>query len=170
MERYRFILFILSVLSNVCKITIFPRNVQTIRRFLTENYNKLTFSPGYLPTLQLAEHSFEHPFHSLLSSYRHVEASLLHLILDVAALPLPHIAQHLGEYELQRVVAHLITRRPVGVLHRFIAVVADIEGGAIQMAGVLRGVAVDIAQPLYVLLRAQHTGNNQPVQGHTFYI
>ena len=99
-----------------------------------------------------------------------METALLHFVLDVATSRLTHIAQNFGEYPLQRVITHLATTRPIGVLDSLVAVVADIKGGAVEMAGVLCGIAIATAQLHHVLLRPQHTGDNDLMKGHTFHV
>ena len=83
-----------------------------------------------------------------------METALLHLIFDIAASRLTHIAQHLGEHPFQRVVAHHPSRRAVWIFHRLIAVVANIEGSAIEMTRVLGGIAVTATELHHVLLRS----------------
>ena len=104
------------------------------------------------------------------SSHRHVETALLHLVFDVAALLLAHITEHLTEHPLQRIVAHHAATRPIGILHRLIAVVADIERRAVEMAGVLGGITVTATQLCDIVLRTEHAGDNQLVEGHTLHI
>ena len=99
-----------------------------------------------------------------------METALLHLIFDIAAALFPHIAQHLGEHPFQRIVANLATRRPIGVLHRLIAVVADIESGAVEVARVLCGIAITAAQLHDIILRTEHAGDNDLVEGNALHI
>ena len=89
-----------------------------------------------------------------------METSLLHLILNVASLGLTHVAQHLAEHPLEGVVAHGAALRPFGWADCLIAVIADVEGGAVEVAGVLGGVGVARAQFLNVAARAQHAGDD----------
>ena len=96
-----------------------------------------------------------------------MEAALLHFILDVAAARLAHVTQHLGEHPFQRVVAHLTTRRSVRVLDRLVTIVTDIEGGAIEVAGVLCGVAVATTEFHNIVLRTEHTSDDDLMEGHT---
>ena len=99
-----------------------------------------------------------------------METALLHFVLDVTALLLAHVAEHLAEHPLQRVVAHHAATRPSGILHRLIAVVADIEGRAVEMTGVLGGIAVTATQLHHIVLRTKHAGDNQLVEGHTLHV
>ena len=92
-----------------------------------------------------------------------MEAALLDFILDVGAVLLANVTKHLGEHPLQRVVAHLATD---GV----IAVVADVESGAVEVARVVRSIAVVALQTGYVFLGAQHAGDDELVQGHTLHV
>ena len=95
-----------------------------------------------------------------------METALLHLIFDVAAILFAQIAQHFREHPLQRVVAHLATTGAIGVLDRLVSVVADVEGGAVEMAGVLRGIAVAPTELRHVLLGTEHAGDNDLMQGY----
>ena len=94
-------------------------------------------------------------------SHRHVEATLLYLVLDIATIPFAHIAEHLAEYPFQCIVAYHAARWTVGVLNRLIAIVADIEGSTIEMARLLGGIAVTTAKLHYILLRTKHAGDNE---------
>ena len=104
------------------------------------------------------------------SSHRHVKTALLHFILDIATLLLTHVAQYLTEYPLQRIALYLTTTGSIWVLHRLIAVIANIEGGAIEVAGVLRCITVTTAQFHHIVLRTEHAGDNQLMQGHSLHI
>lgn len=86
----------------------------------------------------------------------HVEATLLDLILDVAAALLTHVAEHLAEDELEGVAPHLAARGAIRVADRLVAVVGDVEGRAVEMARMFRGVGVIAAQTADVGLRAEH--------------
>lgn len=103
-------------------------------------------------------------------SHRHVEATLLYLVLDIATIPFAHIAEHLAEYPFQRIVAYHAARWTVGVLNRLIAIVADIEGSTIEMARLLGGIAVTTAKLHYILLRTKHAGDNQFVERNALHI
>ena len=89
-----------------------------------------------------------------------MEASLLNLILYIAALVLAHIVKNLTQHPLQRVVADLTARHPLGIFHGPIAVVANIERGAIEMTRVLRCIAIMRAQLSHIRLAAQYGRNN----------
>ena len=97
-----------------------------------------------------------------------MKASLLYFILDIAAVVLPHVAQHLAEHPFQRVVCHGAAWLLVGVAHRCVAIVADVKRGAVKVAGVYRCIMVATAQFIYVLASAKHTGNDEFVQWHLF--
>ena len=99
-----------------------------------------------------------------------METTLLYLIFNVAAILLAHVAQHLREYPLQRVVTHLTTTGTIRILHRLIAVVADVEGRAVEMTGVLRRITVTPTEFRHVLLRAEHAGNNDLMQRYTLHV
>ena len=92
-----------------------------------------------------------------------MEAALLNLVLNETTLLLAHIAEHLREHPLQRVVAHLSAARSVGVLNGVVAVVADVERSALEMARVLGGVRVTAAQFLHICITAQHRCHNNLV-------
>ena len=89
-----------------------------------------------------------------ISPYRHVETALLHLILDVATALLAHIPKYLAEYPFERIVAHHTARRSPGILNRLIAIITDVKRRTIEMAGVLRRIAVAPTEFRHILLRA----------------
>ena len=76
----------------------------------------------------------------------------MHLVFDIAAVALAHVAHHLGKHIFQRVVAHLAAML-ARCLNGLIAVVANVEGGAVEVAAVLRCIAVFLAQGSHILLR-----------------
>ena len=59
---------------------------------------------------------------------------LLHFVFYVAALILAHIVQDFAEHPFERIILYLTTLGAIGVLDCLIAVVADIERRAIEMA------------------------------------
>lgn len=61
-----------------------------------------------------------------------MEATLLHLIFNIAAVLVAEIAKHLGEHPFQGIILHLAARLFTG-LNLLVAVVADIEGSTIEM-------------------------------------
>ena len=71
-----------------------------------------------------------------------MEATLLHLIFYITAFLLTKVAEDFGEHPFQCVVANGTARGAFGVLHCYIAVVAKVEGGAIEVATVLGGIHV----------------------------
>ena len=99
-----------------------------------------------------------------------MKTPLLHLIFDIATARLAHVTQHLGEHPLQRIVAHQATRRPIGILNGLVTVVADIEGSAIEMAGVLCGIAVTTTELGHIVLRTQYTGDDDLMEGYALHI
>ena len=99
-----------------------------------------------------------------------MEATLLDLILDVAAALFAHVAQHLAEDELEGVAPHLAAQRTVRVADRLVAVVGDVEGCAVEMARLLRGVGVISAQAADVGLRAEHARDDEAVQGDALHL
>ena len=64
-----------------------------------------------------------------------MEAALLHFVFHIAALLTTDVAKHLAEYPLQGVIANITS-------HGVVAVVADVEGGAVKMARVLSSILV----------------------------
>jgi len=64
-----------------------------------------------------------------------MEAALLHFVFDIAALLATDVAKHLAEHPLQGVIANITS-------HGVVAVVADVEGGAVKMARVLSSILV----------------------------
>ena len=99
-----------------------------------------------------------------------MKATLLYLVLDIAAVLLTHIAQNLTEYPLQRIVSHHSARRAIGVFHRLVTVIADIERRTVKMTRLFGSIAITATQLGYIFLRTQYTGNNQSMKGHTLYM
>ena len=87
--------------------------------------------------------------------------SLLHLIFHIAAVALPEVAKHLGEYPFQCIVGGRMLFVGWGV-----AVIADIEGGAMKVAAVCCGIAIAALKSRHILLRTQHTGHDNLMQGY----
>ena len=96
-------------------------------------------------------------------SHRHMETALFDFVLNKGTILLANVAEHLREYPLQRVVAHLTA-------NSMIAVIADIEGGAVKVARVVGGIAVVALQTGHIVLGAQDAGNDELVQGHPLHI
>ncbi len=92
-----------------------------------------------------------------------MEATLLHLIFDIAAVLLTEIAQHLGEYPFQGIILHLAARLFSG-LNLLIAVVADIEGSTIEMARILGSIAISGTQFRHIILGTQDARHDNLVQ------
>ena len=92
---------------------------------------------------------------------------MLHLIFNITALLLTKVAEDFGEYPFQCVVAHCTTSGTFGVLHCYITVIAKVECGAIEMATVLGGILVAVAQFLHVILGAQHACDDYLVERNT---
>ena len=93
----------------------------------------------------------------------HVETTLFDFIFDVATTLLTLVAKHLGEHPLQGIVAHLAA-------DRLVTVVADVEGGAEEVAGAVGGVLVVALQTGDVVHRAQHAGDDKLIEGHSLDI
>ena len=99
----------------------------------------------------------------MILPYRHVETALLDFVLHVAAAFLALVAQHLGEYPLEGVVAYWLCD---GV----VAVVADVEGGAEEVARTVGGILVVTLQPSHIVHGAKHAGDNELVEGNSLGI
>lgn len=82
-----------------------------------------------------------------------MEASLLYLVLDVAAVLLAKVAEDFGENPFQGVVAYGTLAGAFGILHGYVAVIAKVEGGAIKVAAVFSGIVVAAAELIDILLR-----------------
>ena len=76
----------------------------------------------------------------IYSSNGHMETTLLHFIFDITTALFAHIAQYFRKDPFQCVVAHLL------------AIVADVERGAIEMARILSSIAIAATQFNYILL------------------
>ena len=100
--------------------------------------------------------SAEHAYRCVQSVHRYMETALLHLVFHKAAVLLAHIVEHLAEHPFQCVVAHFATLRTFGVFHGLVAVVAHIEGGAVEVAAILGGIAVVSAKLDNVGLASKH--------------
>ncbi len=94
--------------------------------------------------------------HCIRSVHRYVETTLLHLVFYKASVLHAHIVEHLAEHPFQGVIAYFATLRTLGRFHCFVAVVANVEGGAVEVAAVLGGITVVPAEPGYVGLAAKH--------------
>ena len=99
-----------------------------------------------------------------------MEAALLQLVLDIAAALLADVTQDLAQHPLQRVALHSpplrLPRRGDGG----IAVVADVESGAEQVAALALGISVAPLQALHIVLRPEYARHNDAVQRDTFYV
>ena len=101
---------------------------------------------------------------ALILFHGDVEASLVNLILDVAAILHPHIAQHLRQHPFQRVVLHLSARFSQ-CLHLLVPIITNIKSGSIEVAGVLRGISVAGAELRHIVLGTQDAGYDNLMQG-----
>lgn len=99
----------------------------------------------------------------MILPYRHVEAALLDFVLNIAAAFLALVAQHLGEYPLEGVVTN-------GFGNRVIAIVADVKGGAEEMARTVSSILVMSLQLRHIVHAAQHTGDDELVEGNALDI
>lgn len=93
-----------------------------------------------------------------------MEAALLDFILDITASLGTHIAQHLREDELERIVANGTSLGLARRRHRVETVVGDVERGAKAMAALFRGIAIDALEPPHVVLGAQYAGDDDLVE------
>ena len=92
-----------------------------------------------------------------------MEAALLDFVFDVAAAFLALVAQDFGKDVLEGVVAN-------GSCDGMIAVVADVEGGAKEVARAFGGIGVVALQLGDVVDGAQHAGDNQLVERYALII
>ena len=99
-----------------------------------------------------------------------MEATLLDFVLDVAQVFLSDIAQHFAQDPLECVVLHGPTLWFAWRRDRRDAVVADVEGGAKQMAALAFGIPIVPLQASYIVFRPQDTRHDDLVQRDTFYI
>jgi len=106
----------------------------------------------------------------IFSPYGHMKATLLHLVLNKTAILLTHIIKYLTQDKFQRVVAYLTATGAVGILYCLITVITNIYRGAIEVTGVFCGIAIMAAQLGHILLRTEHAGHDETMQGHTFYL
>ena len=99
-----------------------------------------------------------------------MEAALLNLIFDIATTILTHIVKHLAEDKLQCVVTDLTTTGTLWILNGLIAIVADIERGAVEMTRLLGCIWIILTQLGHIDLRTEHTGDYEAMQRHTFHL
>lgn len=92
-----------------------------------------------------------------------MEATLLHLIFNIATVLLTEVAEHLTQHPLQGVVAHLSTRL-LSRLHRLIPIITYIKGGAIEVTGVLGGIAIVSTELRHIVLGTEDARHNNLVQ------
>ena len=95
-----------------------------------------------------------------------MEATLLHLIFNIAPPLLTHIVQYFSQHPFQRIVLHhpaFLTRR----LDCLVTIIADVEGGAVEMTAVLGGVSVIVPQFRHIFLCAEDTRHDELMQGDT---
>ena len=95
-----------------------------------------------------------------------MEATLLYLIFNIAPTLLTHIVQYFSQHPFQRIVLHhpaFLTWR----LDSLVTIIADVEGGAVEMTAVLGGVPVIIPQFRHIFLCAEDTRHDELMQGNT---
>ena len=106
----------------------------------------------------------------IFSPYGHMKATLLHLVLNKTAILLTHIIKYLTQDKFQRIVAYLTATGAVGILYCLITVITDIYCCAIKVARILSSITVMTAQLGHILLRTEHAGHDETMQGHAFYL
>lgn len=84
-----------------------------------------------------------------------MEASLLHLIFDITSVLLTEITEHLAQHPFQGIVLHL-SARSLGGLHGLVPIITYIESGAIEVAGVLGGIAIASTEFRYIILGTEN--------------
>ncbi len=92
-----------------------------------------------------------------------MEATLFHLIFNIAAVLVAEIAEHLGEHPFQGIILHLSARLFTG-LNLLVAVVADIEGSTIEMTRILGSIAVSGTQFRHIILGTQNARHDNLMQ------
>lgn len=99
-----------------------------------------------------------------------VEATLSPFVFHVAQTVGAQVSQHLAEHPLEGVVGYCSPFRALWRRHGRVAVVGDVEGGAVAVAALLAGVTVAAAQPSHVVLGAQHARHDDAVQRDATHI
>ena len=95
-----------------------------------------------------------------------MEATLMHLVFDVAAVLLTEIPQHLAEHPFQGIILNLAARLVLG-LNLLVSVVADIECGTIKMARILGGITITGSEFRHIILGAQDACYDDLMQRNT---
>ena len=90
------------------------------------------------------------------SSGRDVEASLLQFVFHVTLFSLPQVPQHFGEYQFQGVRAYVLIGPSFVFFYLLEAFPADVESRPVAVCGIGGCVAIDIPQPLHIILSAQY--------------
>ena len=67
-------------------------------------------------------------------AHRYVVTALLNLIFHIAGTHLAQVTQHLRQNPFERIITHLATCGPVGILYGNVTVIADVKSGTIAMA------------------------------------
>ncbi len=92
-----------------------------------------------------------------------MEATLLHLVLDVAPLLLTQVAKYFGKDVFQRIVGDgtpMLARRRNGV----VTIVANVESRTETMATLVGGIAVATEQASHVLLGTKDAGDDDAME------
>ena len=95
---------------------------------------------------------------------------MLHLIFDITTILVAEVTQHLTQYPFQTVVTNLSAGRPFGRFHRLVAVIADVDRCAIQVATVIRSIEIATAQTFHITLGAGDTGDDNLVERDILHI
>lgn len=104
------------------------------------------------------------------SSYRDMEASLLHFVFYIAPSCLTEIPQHFGKNPFESVVLHFTASALARVVYGLVAVLRNVECRTVKVAGVVRCIDVPLLQFANILTGAQHTGDKDFVKRYAFYI
>ena len=89
----------------------------------------------------------------ILRSYRNMKACLSPFVLHVNTPRALVVEEHLPEHQFQVILVHII----VGARNLVVAIVGDVESGAVAVAGLVGGVDIPASlQQSYILLRPQY--------------
>ena len=92
----------------------------------------------------------------------YVEASLLHLITDVATSLLAYVAKYFGEHPLQRVVGYR-------TIDMGITIVGDVKRSAKPVATFRTCISITLLQIAHIFLTTQDAGDDDAMQGYSFH-
>ena len=103
-------------------------------------------------------------------SHGYMETALLYLIFNIASALFSQVVQHLAQYEFQCVVAHLAALLTVWRTYGLVAVVADVEGRAIEMTRIFSSISIVVSQFLHVALASRNARNYRLVKWYALYL